>query len=235
MSTSHLNADLTGCYYETYQCTATDFAGNEITCQVADLYMTTDDLSDLILNVFNFDVSNSLGVENYYQSMTGVGWTPSLEVGIFNTEATRELDSFVTIGAQSHDLSMDYSDTGRPTQPNANGTMVDPNFGPLNSDEPGMNAGWFNSNPNNTIGHPDFTCMLPGPLAEQASIFIGRFAIQAERAFTLSGSIGVCFYQGLGTSAKCVDLNIQQAPAPGTLALLGLASLVARSRSKIPK
>ena len=227
-----LHADITGCYYESYQQTAVDFVGNTITCQVADLYLTTDDPRDLLLNVFNLNMSNSLGTSDYYQSITGSGWLPGFAEGIFDTEATRYLDSFITIGAQSSDLSMGYGENGRPRQPNANGTMLDPNFGGSHTDAPDADAGWANSNPTNQIGHADFTCMLPGPLAEQASILIGRFAVESDVAFNISGTLGVCSYQGFGTSADCVNLNIVQAPAPGALSLLGVAGLTSRSRRR---
>jgi MYXO-CTERM domain-containing protein len=230
--TTPLNADITGCYYESYQQSGLDFAGNLITCQIADLYLTTNDTRDLLLNVFNLNISNCLGTSDYYQSMTGNSWLPSFAEGLFDTEATRNLDSFITIGAQSSDLSMGYDENGRPTQPNANGTIVDPNFGGANTAAPAENAGWANGNPTNQIGHADFTCMLPGPLAEQPSIFIGRFAIETDVAFNISGTLGVCSYQGFGTAADCVDLNIVQAPAPGALALLGVAGLTSRSRRR---
>lgn len=114
-------------------------------------------------------------------------------------------DSFVTIG-------------GAPGF--SNSTQADPNWGAAGFNQPGIpnGAGWFNSNPPNLQGKVDGTLKT----------FIAQFSYAgAVTAFT--SPITVSFNQGLGTPTQFANSSFS-VPAPGAIALLGLAGLAGRRR-----
>ncbi|MAC20434.1 MAG: hypothetical protein CMJ23_12315, partial [Phycisphaerae bacterium] len=100
------------------------------------------------------------------------------------------------------------------------GTGLDPNFGGNNADYPGNLAGWYNGNPptlNGQVVDNDGTL----------GVLIGRFAYDGE--FSLEGSaLEVTWNQGLGTPGSQAGFIVT--PAPGALALLGLAGFSSRRR-----
>ena len=65
-------ADITGAYVVSYSVTAADFDGSDVTVNVQDLYLSSDDNADTVLNVFNMNVVDA-GQVNYFQSFTGTG------------------------------------------------------------------------------------------------------------------------------------------------------------------
>jgi hypothetical protein len=197
-----------------YVITAEDFGGTMVTVNVSDLYLTSNDAADTALNVYNLQMAAS-GMVNYFQSTTGTGWQPTNLGGIFDTEALQYADSFVTIGG------FDFSD--RPAQsPGAGaGTGLDPNFGGNTAGYPGDLAGWYNGNPPSLNGAVGDTVVGLG-------VLVGRFAYNGD--FDLSGSeLFVTWNQGLGTPGNQAGF-IVNVPAPGAMALLGLAGLTGRRR-----
>ena len=196
-----------------YSVTAADFGGAEVTVNVQDIYMLSNDAADTLLNVYNWQASQT-GV-SYFQSFTGTGWQPTNLGGPFDTAALQQADSFITIGG------FDYS-TGTPLQTPGSGAGVgvDPNFGGNNASQPGFNAGWYNSSPPSLIGRPGDTVVGLGTL-------IGRFTSTGE--FNLEGTtFEATLNQGLGTPGQ--QSNFIVTPAPGALALLGLAGVAGRRR-----
>ena len=208
------SADITGAMTVDYVVTAEDFGGDVVTVNVSDLYLTSNDAADTALNVYNMSMV-STGQVNYFQSATGVGWTPTNLGSIFDTEALRYADSFVTIGGMGFDLE--------PAQaPGAgSGTGLDPNFGGNGAAYPGDLAGWYNGSPPSLNG-------AVGNGAAGLGVFVGRFAY--DGSFDLTGStLEVTWKQGLGTPGQQAGF-IVNVPAPGALALLGLAGLAGRRR-----
>ena len=177
------SADFTSAVAVSYSVTAADFGGAEVSVNVQDIYLMSDDATDALLNVYNWN-SSQTGI-TYFQSFTGTGWVPTNLGGPFDTAALQQADSFVTIGG------FDYS-TGTPLQsPGAGaGVGVDPSFGGNNAAEPGMDAGWYNSSPPSLIGRPGDTVLGLGTL-------IGRFTSTLD--FSLSGTLEVTWNNGLGT------------------------------------
>ena len=207
------SADITGAMTVDYVVTAEDFGGDVVTVNVSDLYLTSNDAADTALNVYNMSMA-AAGQVNYFQSATGVGWTPTNLGSIFDTEALRRADSFVTIGG---------FDFGQPVQsPGAgSGTGLDPNFGGNGAAYPGDLAGWYNGSPPSLNG-------AVGNGAAGLGVFVGRFAY--DGSFDLTGStLEVTWNQGLGTPGQQAGF-IVNIPAPGALALLGLAGLAGRRR-----
>jgi hypothetical protein len=209
---------MTGNAYEVgYAWSGTDFGGSAVSGYVVDLYLELD-LSDVLLNVYNFNDVN-IGT-NYYQGLTAAGWAPNNQGSIFETDAALYMDSFISIGGTG-------VLAGNPLQFAGNGTTVDPNFGGNTAAGPGADGGWYNSNPNSAIGQSN---NLSGVgLTGQAGVFIGRFSIQGSDGFSMIGTTGAAtFNQGLGTGG--VQDVFTVVPAPGALALLGLAGFAARRR-----
>ena len=207
------SADITGVYIDSYSVTAADFDGSDVTVNVQDLYLSSNDAADVALNVFNYTAGFQAPTE-YFQSFTGTGWTPTNLGGPFDTAALRSADSFVTIGG--------FAAGGQAEQaPGAGaGTGLDPNFGGNNAAYPGELAGWYNGSPPS----------LNGQVVDndgQLGVLLGRFAFAGD--FSLEGStLEVTWNQGLGTPGNQAGFTV--VPAPGALALLGLAGISGRRR-----
>ena len=207
-------ADFTQAIAVSYTVTAADFGGASVTVNVQDIYLMSDDATDALLNVYNWNSSQT--GNTYFQSFTGTGWIPTNLGGHFDTDALQQADSFVTIGG------FDYS-TGNPLQSPGSGAGVgvDPSFGGNNAGEPGADAGWYNSSPPSLIGRPGDTVLGLGTL-------IGRFTLAGD--FDLVGTtFEVTWNNGLGTPGV-QEMFTVEVPAPGAMALLGLAGLAGRRR-----
>jgi MYXO-CTERM domain-containing protein len=206
------SAEITGAVVNNYIVTAEDFGGTMVSVNVSDLYLTSNDAADTALNVYNLNLV-AAGQVTYFQSVTGTGWSPSNLGSIFDTDALRRADSFVTIGGFSF---MDPEQA-----PGAgSGTGLDPNFGGNNAAYPGALAGWYNGNPPSLNGQVGETVVGLG-------VLVGRFSYAGD--FDLMGStFEVTWNQGLGTPGQQAGFTV--VPAPGALALLGLAGLAGRRR-----
>ena len=210
-------ADITGAVTYDYSVSVEDFGGAAVTVNVSDLYLLSDNAADVALNVYNLELAESAQV-SYYQSITGTGWTPTNLGGIFDTPALRLADSFVTIGGFTQDTLLPEQAPGAGA-----GTGLDPNFGGNDAAFPGDLAGWYNGSPPSLNGQVG---MLPGTIG--MGVLIGRFAYDGD--FDLSGSeLFVTWNQGLGTPGNQAGF-IVNVPAPGAMALLGLAGLTGRRR-----
>jgi MYXO-CTERM domain-containing protein len=117
-------------------------------------------------------------------------------------------DSFVTIG-------------GEPSFTNT--TTLDPNFdnNTANQTSLGVNAGWFNGNPPNNQGNAGV----------EGKVLLARFVHQ-----TLDDTVGgleLTFTTAAGdTVFGGGDFTTNPVPAPGALALLGLAGLAGTRRRR---
>ena len=219
--TTTVSADITGVRLAVYEVVTEDFGGTAVSAFVHDLYMTSNDANDVLLNVFNLDLAPTAQV-TYFQSATGTGWLPNNLGSIFDTPALRRADSFVTVGGFAQDTILPEQVPGAGA-----GTGLDPNFGGTNGIYPGENAGWFNSSPPNLNGQVGQVADSSGS-SFRLGVLIGRFVSPGD--FDLSGStLEVTWNQGLGTGGQQGQF-IVNIPAPGALALLGLAGLAGRRR-----
>lgn len=207
--TAGASADFTVAMTYGYSATVEDFFGNSVDLYIVDMYAMSDDVNDVLLNVYNMNLA---GPSAYYQAVAAPAWTPSgaASGSPFDTEAGRIGDSFVTIGT-SQDISGQS-----PDQPTPNGTALDPNFG--GGTAPGANAGWYTSDPAAATGAAGATMFGNG-------VFIGRFAVEGVDSFELSGSLAMTWNQGLGTPGEQGTVDIEIVPTPGALALLSVAGL----------
>ena len=218
--TAVASADITGAYVYSYSVTAADFDGSDVTVNVQDLYLSSDDGADTALNVYNYDAS-ATAASSYFQSFTGTGWQPTNLGGPFDTPALRLADSFVTIGgfAQNTIAPEQAPDAGA-------GTGLDPNFGGNSAAAPGELAGWYNGSPPSLNGQVGAVPETDGNLIG-LGVLVGRFATVGESDL-IGGTLEVTWNQGLGTPGEQAGFTIT--PAPGALALLGLAGLANRRR-----
>jgi len=190
------------------------------------LYAKFTNGSDTLLNAFQihslqtFGAASGLGTGNFWhqdflngnvQSTFAGTWNPTLLLG-----GNSNLDSWVTIGGEPANF--------------ANSTTADPGWGGAAFNQPGIPdtadagvAGWYNGNPPNlqgrgvTFGANDFRSL------------VGNFVMTEGNGVRISLKVG--FNQGLGTPAEFGQGEaILGVPAPGAVALLGLAGLAGRRR-----
>jgi MYXO-CTERM domain-containing protein len=209
--TAAASADYTSAIQVGYEVTATDFGGASVTVYVVDVYMESNDAADTLLNVYNWNTVG--GAASYFQSFTGTGWKPTNLGGPFDTEALQVADTFVTIGGLGADA--------RQTPGAGANTGLDPNFGGNDATTPGVDAGWYNGSP------PSLQGAVVAYDSGITGTFIGRFASTAGE-FSLEGTtFEATWNQGLGTPGNQAAFTV---PAPGAMALLGLAGLAGRRR-----
>lgn len=214
--TSTSLAEITGFFFVNYQAAASDFDGSSVTVNVQDMYMSSNDAADVLLNVFNFTMAPWADDVTFFQSFTGTGWRPTNLGGPFDTPALQQIDSFVTIGGFAAD-ALQVPGAGA-------GTGLDPNFGGNTADRPGDLAGWYNGSPPLLNG-----AAQDNDNGQSLSVLVGRFS--SIELFDLNGSTAsVTWNQGLGTSAQQADFIL--VPAPGILASLNLIVLLARRRRR---
>jgi MYXO-CTERM domain-containing protein len=214
------SADYTTAVEMGYEVTAADFGGASVTVYVVDVYMLSDGAvfngtpgsGDTLLNIYNWNTVAG-APSTYFQSFTGTGWTPTNLGGPFDTEALQKADSFVTIGGFAAD-ALQTPGTGA-------GVGVDPGFGGNTAAAPGENAGWYNGNPPSYIGGAIETQMGIG-------VLIGRFASVDGEFSLVDTTFEATWNQGLGTPGHQAAFTV--VPAPGAMALLGLAGLAGRRR-----
>ena len=240
MVAASANADLLNAFEVGYAWSGEDFGGTPVSGYVVDLYLEFDGPGDILLNIYNYNASNQGDNPTYFQGLTAAGWAPNEQGSIFTTEVSRSFDSFIAIGGVGAE-----DGNGNPYQMPGNGVAVDPNFGqssPTGGDGgnnnaygPGYDAGWFNGNPNNTIG-----------TAVGGAVFIGRFSIAGSDGFSLVGSTGFATWNtGLGTPGQQGSWTVMGAgdgdgdgddsspvPGPGGLVALGGLGLISRRRRR---
>jgi len=213
--TSAASASFTGWFFDSY---ATD----DMAFAVIDVYAQFDDDTDTVLNVFNSMISTSTGVGFHHSDFNTLGGG----TGLWNVTNTANIpgtlspdnDSFVLIGGAVADAT------------NPNSTSLDPSFDPAGGGTVAENAGWFNSNPPNLQGRVD----------ADLRTWVARFVIEGtDAAVTLNFAANLGYNQGLGTEAQNAYDGGQGSgpmfeadfvPAPGAIALLGLAGLAGRRR-----
>jgi MYXO-CTERM domain-containing protein len=185
--------------------------------------------TDTLLNCFNFGISGgstaaALGGfwhKDNNESSGGVlsqaygTWSPS-QTG--SVTANRPYDSYLTVGNQAVGTNTSNAD---PSWPAAGGGWDRPTLAP------GGTIGWFNSNPPNLQGR------VGQNVNTATDVRIGQFVLSANdnvlRTYTLTagyndGTAGASAQFATGT------FTLGAVPAPGAVALLGLAGLAGRRR-----
>ena len=217
------SADITGAYVVSYEVTAEDFGGASITVNVQDLYLSSNDTADTALNVYNLMLNEQSQI-SYFQSATSTGWLAQNAGGIFDNAALQQADSFVTIGGMDQDTLTPAQSPGA-----GSGSGLDPNFGGNNAAFPGENAGWYNGSPPSLNGQVGQVAERSGQ-AFGLGVMVGRFATTEFKDLSFT-TLEVTWNEGLGTPGQQGEF-IVNVPAPGAVALLGLAGLVGGGRRR---
>jgi hypothetical protein len=207
-----------------YYTVKTQVTNSGIDLDVYTLYARFNGATDTVLNAFNFNRTDSSVTNIFYHKdlsssnsstlMKEFGtWSPS-QVG--NVTSNRPFDSYLTIG-------------GNPV--GTNSTNADPSWTGVASwarpDVPnGLNVGWFNSNPPNNQGRVGQT----GNLAD--SVRLGQFSMDRD-ASASTWNLKIGYNNGVaGSPVQFAEttFTLGVVPAPGAIALLGLAGLAGRRR-----
>jgi hypothetical protein len=207
-----------------YYTVKTQVTNSGIDLDVYTLYARFNGATDTVLNAFNFNRTDGAATNLFYHKdnayynsgalMKEYGtWAPSQTGSI---TLNRPFDSFLTIGgnaAPTNTTNADPSWTGaaswnRPDVPN------------------GLNVGWFNSNPPNLQGRVGQT----GNLAD--SVRLGQFSMDRDAAAS-TWNLKIGYNNGVaGSPVQFAEatFTLGVIPAPGAIALLGLAGLAGRRR-----
>jgi hypothetical protein len=202
----------------------TQTSNSGINLDVYTLYARFNGATDTVLNAFNFNRTDGAATNLFYHKdnayynsgalMKEFGtWAPSQTGSI---TLNRPFDSFLTIGGNA-----------TPT----NTTNADPSWTGASSwnrpDVPnGSNVGWFNSNPPNIQGRVGQT----GNLAD--SVRLGQFSMDRDAAAS-TWNLKIGYNNGVaGSPVQFAEatFTLGVIPAPGAIALLGLAGLAGRRR-----
>ena len=178
------------------------------TFYVFKVYAKFNNANDTVLNAYGM---NALPAGSFWHNdfLSGGGsnvagtWSPTL----IPSAAAAATDSWVTVGGNAADFG--------------NSTSADPGWGAAGWNQAGIpaNAGWFNQNPPNLQGRVNATTL---------QTIIAQFVFKNTIA-GFSTPITIGYNQGLGTAAQFATSSFA-VPAPGAVALLGLAGLAGRRR-----
>lgn len=173
---------------------------------VCNVYANFDGAGDRMLSIGFANVASSTGA--FYQNALGLDTAP-LDF-LLPLDPLLQYDSFVTVGVKESDGS--------------DGTTPDPDFdsGAFNGSGQVL-GGWFNSNPDNGQGDP-----------VGGRVLIAQLTIEnAAGSDSVGGSMTVFWKDGDTGDIIGTESSFNHAvPAPGALALLGLAGLAGRRRRR---
>jgi hypothetical protein len=198
--------------------TQTTSAG--INLDVYVLYARFGGATDTVVNAFNFNLVGGGATNVFYHKdnadynagvlMKAFGtWNPSQTGAVAN----RAVDSYLTIGGIASGTNSTNAD---PSWPAAGGSWARPDV------PTGSNVGWFNSNPPNLQGR------VGGTGNTSDSVRLGQFVVDRD-ANGGTWNLKVGYTDGVTTSVQFAE-NTFSLPAPGAVALLGLAGLAGRRR-----
>jgi len=205
--------------FVSYVVTKTQTSNSGINLDVYTLFARFNGATDTVLNAFNFNRVDGSATNIFYhkdQASYNSGVLMK-EFGTWNPAQTgsitlnRPFDSHLMIGGVASAT---------------NATNADPSWGGASWNRPdvpnGLNVGWFNSNPPNLQGRV-------GTAPNTATLVkIGQFMLSAgheSRTYTLTAG----YNNGAGGSVQFFTGTFVL-PAPGAIALLGLAGLASRRR-----
>ena len=183
------------------------------------IYARFDGPTDTILNAFNLNGLAGAPMASFFHqdlsdyasvlSTSAGSWSPALTG---NSMLNRPFDSYLTVGGI----------------PNAtNGVSADPSWGnPLSWHRPdipnGQDCGWFAPG-GSIMGRVG----QPGNTAD--SVILGQFSVAEGTAFGSGYSVTIGYNSGVA-GAPVQFASGTFLPAPGAIALLGLAGLAGRRR-----
>jgi hypothetical protein len=214
---------------------------------VFELYANFDNAADNLLNVFGAQINGS---KNFFHQGADTDEQQSLPFKKSVYDAAGMVDSFVTIGFQYGGTSANPAtgNAGQPDGPDAGvggdpiKVSLDPSFDEVQflfgsaiddpANDPTKGAGWF--------GNPADANNIQGVAGTYADmkVLLGRFSFTgtAGELVSLIGKLRLTYKSGAtGQTVQTEFLDfagerVIGIPAPGALALLGLAGLAGRRR-----
>jgi hypothetical protein len=206
-----------------YYTVKTQTSNSGVNLDVYSLFARFSGATDTIVNAFNFNRVDGTATNMFYHkdlatnttapyplTKTAGTWNPS-QTG--SATVNRPFDSYLTIGGLAVSTNSTNAD---PSWPAAGGSWNRP-------DVPnGDNVGWFNSNPPNLQGRVGGT----GNTAD--SVRLGQFVVDRD-ANGGTWNLKIGYTDGVSTTVQFAETTFS-IPAPGALALLGLAGLAGRRR-----
>lgn len=209
--------------FVSYVVTKTQNTNSGVNLDVYTVWARFNGSTDTVLNAFNFNRVDGTATNMFYHrdlnstssnvlTKTAGTWSPS-QTG--SAAANRPFDSFLTIGGTTGGTNSTNAD---PSWPAAGGSWGRPDL-PNNG-----TIGWFNSNPPNLQGRV-------GVGANTATdVRLGQFVLTQGQTSGRTYSLTIGFNDGVpGTAVQFGSGNFSL-PAPGAMALLGLAGLAGRRR-----
>jgi hypothetical protein len=205
-----------------YVVTKTSTTSGGVSLDVYTVWARFDGATDTVLNAFNFNRLDGAATNMFYHkdnsdynggvlSKAYGTWAPQLTG---SPTLNRPFDSYLLIGGVAGATNTSNAD---PSWPAAGGGWNRPDV-PNN-----VNAGWFNSSPPNLQGRV-------GQAGNTATdVRLGQFVVDA-------GAEGGTWNLRIGYNSGIAGAPVQFAettfslPAPGAIALLGLAGLAGRRR-----
>ena len=181
--------------------------------------------TDTVVNAFNFNRLDGSATNMFYHkdlsTSTTAPYPLTKSAGTWNPSQTgsaaanRPFDSYLTIGGLA---TANNSTNADPSWPAAGGSWNRP-------DVPnGVNAGWFNSNPPNLQGRV-------GSAGNTATdVRLGQFVVDRD-ANGGTWNLKIGYTDGVTTTVQFAETTFSL-PAPGAVALLGLAGLVGSRRRR---
>jgi hypothetical protein len=171
--------------------------------------------TDTVLNAFHITLVS--GSTSFYHADALNGGVSSNVAGTWNPQfvlVPGAMDSYVCIGGGEGFAS-------------GNSTAADPDWGAAGFNAAqipygngSMGPGWFNQNPPNNQGRVN----------AQGQVKLGQFVVASDTEATIRLKLGYNNGQGGGVQFADANFTLGAIPAPGAVALLGLAGLTRRSR-----
>jgi hypothetical protein len=208
--------------FVSYVVTKNQTSNSGVNLDVYTVWARFNGATDTVLNAFNFNRVDGTATNMFYHrdlnstssnvlTKTAGTWSPS-QVG--SATNNRPFDSYLTIGGNTGGTNSTNAD---PSWPAAGGSWNRPDV------PTGLNAGWFNSNPPNLQGRV-------GSAGNTATdVRLGQFSVDRD-ANGGTWNLKIGYNSGVSGAPVQFAETTFSLPAPGAMALLGLAGLAGRRR-----
>jgi hypothetical protein len=208
--------------FTSYVVTSSNTTNSGQNLTVYTLWARFNGATDTVLNAFNLAKVGSSSLTGFWHkdnasynsgvlSQSFGTWNPS-QTG--SNTANRPFDSYLTIGGVASGTNSSNADPSWPA--------------PASWNVPGLpgngTIGWFNSNPPNLqgrVGQPNNTA---------TDVRLGQFVLSQGDTAARTYSLTIGYNDGVQGSAVQFGSGNFSLPAPGAVALLGLAGLAGRRR-----
>jgi hypothetical protein len=208
--------------FVSYVVTKNQTSNSGVNLDVYTVWARFNGATDTVLNAFNFNRVDGTATNMFYHrdlnstssnvlTKTAGTWSPS-QVG--SATNNRPFDSYLTIGGNTGGTNSTNAD---PSWPAAGGSWNRPDV------PTGLNVGWFNSNPPNLQGRV-------GSAGNTATdVRLGQFSVDRD-ANGGTWNLKIGYNSGVSGAPVQFAETTFSLPAPGAMALLGLAGLAGRRR-----